>query len=152
MRNTWQVVKKNPDEFCAKSLPWKLTNGIICSDHPTEAAAMDALNRQRDVLVGEYRKELPMATTVEAAWFHLKPMLSEGERELVQIKLRKVSLRAEHTKLDIIAREIGEQLDKREQREHAEIAAAVAAATDADDEWHVIGAPPKAPPLKSKTI
>ena len=44
------AVKKEPDEFCAKSLPWKATNGVVCCDEKTEALAQDTaarFNRER---------------------------------------------------------------------------------------------------------
>lgn len=48
-----------------------------------------------------------MATqTLDQALEHLRPRLKKSEQLLMAVKLRKADLRAEHVKLDIVAREI----------------------------------------------
>ena len=49
MINRFVAVRKEPNDFCAESLPWKATNGRVCSDARTEVEAQamaDSLNRE----------------------------------------------------------------------------------------------------------
>ncbi len=41
MRHKWKAVKKKKGDF-AMSLPWKATNGAVCSDHKTKKGAEEA--------------------------------------------------------------------------------------------------------------
>ena len=48
--STFTVKRKGPDEFCAESLPWKATNGTVCSDARTREEAVataQSLNLER---------------------------------------------------------------------------------------------------------
>ena len=48
----FKAVKKAPDEFCAKSMPWKSTNGVVCSDHYTQEDAEKEAQRQNRIRKG----------------------------------------------------------------------------------------------------
>ena len=39
------AVKKLPDEFCAKSMTWKATNGVVCHDCYTQKEAERSANQ-----------------------------------------------------------------------------------------------------------
>ena len=42
----WYPARKKADEFCAKHLPWKATNGYVCIDCYTESEAIEAADEQ----------------------------------------------------------------------------------------------------------
>lgn len=51
MNRRFVVKRKKPGEFCYEQLPWKATNGVICSDFKTSKQATkgaDRMNRELD--------------------------------------------------------------------------------------------------------